>query len=184
MFEAPSRSPLIVLDRDGVINQDSDNFIKSPEEWIPIEGSLEAITRLNQAGYRVVVATNQSGIARGLFDLDTLMAIHEKMNRLLAKLGGQIDGVFYCPHGPDDDCRCRKPQPGMFEEIGQRFDTAMHDTLSVGDSLRDLLAARAVGSTAFLLRSGKGERTLLDPDLPKDIEVFDDLSAFVDFLLD
>ncbi len=183
MSEGFSDVGLIVLDRDGVINHDSDAFIKSADEWLPIEGSLKAIARLNQAGFRVVVATNQSGIARGLFDLDTLMAIHEKMNRLLAEVGGQVDGIFYCPHGPDESCACRKPLPGMFEEIGSRFDVDMTTAITVGDSLRDLIAAKAVGSTAFLVRTGKGRKTEQDSAIPAGIRVFDDLSTVVEFIL-
>jgi len=149
---------LIILDRDGTINEDRDDFVKSPDEWVPIAGSLEAIARLNHAGWHTVVATNQSGIARGLFDLATMNAIHAKMNRALAAVGGRIDAVFFCPHGPDDGCSCRKPRPGMLQTIGERYGVAMHETYAVGDSLRDLEAAVAAGCAPHLVRTGKGAR--------------------------
>ena len=149
---------LIILDRDGTINEDRDDFVKSPDEWVPIAGSLEAIARLNHAGWHTVVATNQSGIARGLFDLATMNAIHAKMNRALAAVGGRIDAVFFCPHGPDDGCSCRKPRPGMLQTIGERYGVAMHETYAVGDSLRDLEAAAAAGCAPHLVRTGKGAR--------------------------
>ena len=174
---------LIILDRDGVINQDSDDFIKSPQEWQPIPGSLEAIARLSRADYRVVVATNQSGVARGLFDLETLMAIHDKMHRLVAEAGGHIEAVFYCPHGPDDGCDCRKPRPGMFCDISRRLMVDLDGVPAVGDSLRDLQAARAAGATPLLVRTGKGRRTLARPETVTGIDVFDDLAAVVDQLL-
>jgi len=129
---------LVILDRDGVINQDSANFIKSPNEWIPLPGSLESIALLNQYGYRVALATNQSGIARGLFDMVTLNAIHDKMHRALALVGGRIDALFYCPHAADDNCRCRKPKTGMIDDIGNRFSVELKEVPAVGDSLRDL----------------------------------------------
>src|SRR5512147_2606009 len=128
---------LVILDRDGVINFDSDQFIKSPEEWKPIPGSLEAIARLNQAGFRVVLATNQSGIGRGLFDMATLNAIHDKMHKALAQVGGRIDALFFCPHTADSKCDCRKPKPGMFEEISKRFNINLAGVPAIGDSLRD-----------------------------------------------
>jgi D-glycero-D-manno-heptose 1,7-bisphosphate phosphatase len=146
---------LIILDRDGTINEDRDDFVKSPDEWVPIAGSLEAIARLNHAGWHTVVATNQSGIARGLFDLATLNAIHAKMNRALVELGGRIDAVFFCPHGPDDGCACRKPLPGMLKTIGERYGVALRETYAVGDSLRDLEAAVAAGCAPHLVRTGK-----------------------------
>src|SRR5690606_15356620 len=128
---------LVILDRDGVINEDSDAYIKSPDEWIPIPGSLEAIARLNRAEYRVVVASNQSGLARGLFDADTLSRIHEKMHRALADVGGAVDAVFFCPHGPDDECDCRKPRPGLLQDIARRLNVSLRGVPAVGDSLRD-----------------------------------------------
>lgn len=175
---------LIILDRDGVINEDSDNYIKSPEEFIPIPGSLEAISRLNHAGYLVMIATNQSGIARGYFDMDTLNQIHDKLKRILNGLGGHIDGIFFCPHGPDDQCRCRKPQPGLLEEIARRLDTSLAGVPVVGDSLRDLQAAQQVGATPVLVRTGKGERTLAKGEGLEAVPVFDNLASYVDHLLE
>ena len=145
---------LIILDRDGVINQDSDLFIKSVAEWRPIPGSAEAIARLNHAGYRVVVATNQSGISRGLFDTATLNLMHDKMHKLVAQAGGRIDAVFYCPHKNDDHCACRKPAPGMFEEIAKRFRVSLAGVPAVGDSLRDLVAGAAMGCQTMVVRTG------------------------------
>jgi D-glycero-D-manno-heptose 1,7-bisphosphate phosphatase len=174
---------LIILDRDGVINHDSDEFIKSPDEWIPIPGSLEAIARLNQSGYRVVVASNQSGIARGLFDIFTLNAIHQKLHKAAQQAGADIDAVFFCPHAADDHCDCRKPKPGMFQEIAKRFEVSLKGVPCIGDSLRDLQAGFVSGCTPLLVRTGKGERTLAKGGLPPGTTVHDDLSAAVDFLL-
>ena len=174
---------LIILDRDGVINQDSDAFVKNPDEWIALPGSLQAIARLTQADWTVVVATNQSGLARGLFDMDTLTAIHAKMRRELAAVGGSVDAVFMCPHGPDDDCTCRKPRPGMFEQIGHRYDVNLAGVPAVGDSLRDLQAAVAVGAHPHLVLTGKGRKTLAAGDLPDGTRVHDSLQAFVNDLL-
>ena len=175
---------LIILDRDGVINRDSDEFIKSPAEWQPIEGSLEAIAKLNHAGYRVVVITNQSGIARGLIDVDTLSRIHSKMRRMLSQVGGKLEAILYCPHGPEDGCGCRKPQGGAYSELAHRLRIDLTDVPAVGDSLRDLQAAKAVGARPILVKTGKGEATLNDPDLPENIEVYDDLSEAVNALLE
>lgn len=174
---------LIILDRDGVINEDSDEYIKSPEEWVPIPGSLEAIARLNQAGYRVVVATNQSGLARGLFDIETLNAIHAKMHRRLAAVGGTIEGVFFCPHAPDDGCDCRKPEPGLLREISDRLKISLAGVPSVGDTLRDVDAARSVGAQPILVRSGKGERTIAKGKGMEGVPVFDNLAAVTEQLL-
>ncbi|WP_374261013.1 D-glycero-beta-D-manno-heptose 1,7-bisphosphate 7-phosphatase [Zoogloea sp.] len=168
---------LIVLDRDGVINFDSDQFIKSPDEWKPIPGSLEAIARLNESGWRVVVASNQSGVGRGLFDMDTLNAINEKMTKVLALAGGRLDAIFFCPHAADSTCDCRKPKPGMFVQIAERFNVDMKDVPVVGDSLRDLQAGAAVGCQPFLVLTGKGAKTQLDPALPEGTQVFADLAA-------
>lgn len=173
---------LIILDRDGVINHDSDDFIKSPAEWEPIEGSLEAIARLNHAGYRVVVITNQSGIARGLLDVDTLTRIHSKMRRMLAQVGGKIESILYCPHGPDDECDCRKPKEGAFSELASRLRIDLTNIPAVGDSLRDLQAAKTAGAKPILVRTGKGERTLAQ-GVPDDVAVYDDLASVVDSLL-
>jgi D-glycero-D-manno-heptose 1,7-bisphosphate phosphatase len=169
---------LIVLDRDGVINYDSEQFIKSPDEWRPIPGSLEAISRLNHAGFRVVVATNQSGLGRGLFDMATLIAINDKMHKALAHLGGRIDALFYCPHTADSACECRKPKPGMFTEIGNRFGVDMTGVPCVGDSVRDLQCAAAVEAQPILVLTGKGEMTLRDGVFPANTIIFPDL-AFV-----
>lgn len=175
---------LIVLDRDGVINRDSDDYIKSPEEWIPIEGSLEAIALLNRSGFRVVVATNQSGIDRGLFSIDTLFEIHKKMYRLLAEVGGTLDGVFFCPHKPKSGCDCRKPKPGLLHQIERRLGASLKDVPVVGDSLRDLEAARAVGAAPVLVRTGKGERTLAQHrDQLHQVPVDDCLYTFVERLV-
>ncbi len=174
---------LIILDRDGVINFDSPQFIKSPEEWKPIPGSLEAIARLNQAGYRVVVATNQSGIGRGLFDMATLNAIHDKMYRALAQLGGRIDALFFCPHAAELNCPCRKPRPGMFEEISRRFNVELAGVPAIGDARRDLETAAAVGARPMLVLTGKGQLTLEAGDLPPGTEVFDNLAEAVKRLL-
>ena len=174
---------LIVLDRDGVINEDSDAYIKSPEEFIPIPGSLEAIARLTQAGWRVVVATNQSGVARGYYDLATLQRIHDKLQRLLAAQGGQIESIFFCPHGPDEKCDCRKPRPGLFREIERRLQVSLAGVPAVGDSLRDLQAAQAVGALPILVRTGKGERTLAKGEGLEGVPVYADLFAAVDELL-
>ena len=174
---------LIILDRDGVINEDSENYIKSPQEWIPIPESLEAIARLNKADYRVVIATNQSGIARGLFDLAALNAIHQEMNRQLGRLGGFIDGVFFCPHGPDDECNCRKPKPGLFKQITKRLRVALRDVPVIGDSLRDIQAAKRAGAKPYLVLTGNGQRTLHSGELPADVAVFENLASVTDALL-
>lgn len=158
---------LVILDRDGVINHDSPQHIKSPDEWIPIPGSLEAIALLNQSGFRVVLATNQSGISRGLFDMATLNAIHDKMHRALGQLGGRIDALFYCPHSAEANCDCRKPKSGMIEEISRRFAIDLTGVPSVGDALRDLQASAAYGAQPILVRTGKGEFTLAQGNLPK-----------------
>lgn len=169
---------LVILDRDGTINHDSDRYIKSPAEWRPIEGSLEAIARLTHAGYRVVVATNQSGIARGLFDTSTLIAIHDTLQRAAAQAGGQIDGFFFCPHAADSACDCRKPKPGMLLDIARRFNVLLADVYMVGDSLRDVEAAAAAGARPALVLTGKGKQTRDDGKLPQGTEVFPDLAAF------
>lgn len=174
---------LIILDRDGVINFDSDQFIKSPDEWKPIPGSLEAIARLNQAGYRVVVATNQSGIGRGLFDMAVLNTIHTKMHKAVAQAGGRIDALFYCPHAAETKCACRKPLPGMFLDIAARFNVQLSAVPAVGDSLRDLQAAAAVGAAPMLVKTGKGTATLNTGNLPDGTVVFNDLAEVVTHIL-
>jgi len=174
---------LIILDRDGVINLDSEHFIKSPDEWRAVPGSLEAIARLNHAGYRVVVATNQSGIGRGLFDMAMLNAIHEKMHRALAHAGARIDAIFFCPHTADAKCECRKPKPGMLIEIGKRFNVELTGVPCIGDSLRDLVSADAVGAQPMLVLTGKGEKTLREGSFPKNTVIFPDLAFAVSALL-
>ena len=174
---------LIILDRDGVINQDSDAFIKAPEEWIAIPGSLPAIARLNQAGYRVVVATNQSGIGRKLFDMATLNAIHQKMHSAAQQVGATIDAVFFCPHMADDCCDCRKPKPGMLQEIARRYDVSLKGVHSIGDSLRDLQAGFVMGCVPHLVLTGKGQKTLEKGGLPPGTKQYADLAAVVEHLL-
>ena len=173
----------IILDRDGVINIDSALYIKSPAEWKPIEGSLEAIARLNQAGYRILVATNQSGIGRGLFDMDTLNAMHEKMHKALAAVGGRIDAIFYCPHTSEDHCDCRKPNPGMYERIAQVYNMDLTGVPTIGDSLRDLQAGSAAGCAPILVRTGKGTKTEAEGNLPANTPIYDDLAQAVEALL-
>jgi D-glycero-D-manno-heptose 1,7-bisphosphate phosphatase len=168
---------LIILDRDGVINFDSDQFIKSPEEWKPIPGSLEAIARLNQAGYRVVVSTNQSGIGRGLFDMPMLNAIHDKMHKACALAGARIDAVFYCPHTAENNCLCRKPKAGMLEEIAARYNISLAGVPAVGDSLRDLQSAVTMGAQPYLVLTGKGAKTQAAGGLPEGTQVFANLAA-------
>ncbi len=175
---------LIILDRDGVINEDSSEFIKSAAEWIPIPGSLTAIADLNRAGHTVVVATNQSGLARGLFSEADLNAIHQKMARALAAVSGHIDGIFYCPHHPDDHCDCRKPKPGLLLQIAQQFPTDFKDALLIGDAERDIACARAVNCPAVLVKTGKGLGTLTATDLEQTVPVFADLAAVVTAILE
>jgi len=168
---------LVILDRDGTINQDSDQYIKSPAEWKPIAGSMEAIARLTQGGWRIVVATNQSGIARGLFDMATLNAIHGEMHRAVGQAGGRIDAIFFCPHAADSNCECRKPKPGLLREIGSRYDIALKGVPMIGDSLRDLEAAAAVGAQPYLVLTGKGRQTRDAGGLPTGTEVAANLAA-------
>ncbi len=175
---------LVILDRDGVINKDSDHFIKNPDEWIPIAGSLEAIALLNQHGFRVVVATNQSGVARGLFDMVTLNAIHDKMHHAVAQVGGHIDAIFYCPHAAVDHCECRKPKSQMIEDIGHRFSVDLHNVFAVGDALRDLQAFANVGCQPILVKTGKGKATLAAGNMPKNTLVFANLAEAVDHIID
>ncbi|MCK0506770.1 D-glycero-beta-D-manno-heptose 1,7-bisphosphate 7-phosphatase [Aromatoleum anaerobium] len=170
---------LIILDRDGVINYDSDQFIKSPDEWKPIPGSLEAIARLNQWGWRVVIASNQSGIGRGLFGMDTLNAINEKMVKSLAQVGGRLDAIFFCPHAANSTCNCRKPKPGLFLQIAERFNVTLAGVPSVGDSLRDLQAGVEVGCKPYLVLTGKGLKTRDDPALPEGTLIYPDLATVV-----
>ena len=183
-----SNAPVIILDRDGVINEDSDNYIKSPEEWNPIPGSLEAMARLTQAGYRIAICTNQSGIARGYYDIPTLNAMHEKMRALLTSLDGQVDAIFHCPHGPNDHCDCRKPLPGLLYQVAERFQIELANVPIVGDSLRDLQAAQTAGARPILVRTGKGLRTLAKQDAfaamgLTHLVIHDNLADYVDSLL-
>ena len=175
--------PLIILDRDGVINYDSPDFIKSAEEWIPIPGSLEAISRLSHNGYRIVIVSNQSGIARRKFNIDDLNAIHQKMMTHLAQFGGSIEAIFFCPHGPRQGCDCRKPKPGMLFDIANRLRIPLKDVYFVGDSQRDIDAAQAAGAKPVLVRTGNGATLDDSGNVPIDIPVYMDLAEFVDNLL-
>lgn len=179
----------IILDRDGVINLDSDDYIKSPEEWEPIKGSLEALGKLTAAGYSIFVITNQSGVSRNLFTIGTLMRIHHKMIDAAKPYGGQIAAILYCPHGPDDGCDCRKPKPGLFSELAERINQSLDGVPAVGDSIRDLQAAHASGAQPILVKTGKGRKSVnalaKDPDLAElaDTPVFKNLSDYVTHLL-
>ena len=173
---------LLILDRDGVINKDSDQYITSPEEWRPLPGSLEAIALLTQAGYRIVVATNQSGIGRGLFDMATLNAIHNKMHKAVNQAGGRIEAVFFCPDTDASKSPCRKPNPGMFHAIAERFNTPLTNVPAVGDALRDLQAAAAVGASPLLVLTGKGKKTQAGGGLPDRTQTFADLAALAQVL--
>lgn len=176
---------LAILDRDGVINEDSADYIKTPEQWVPIPGSLEAIARLCRAEYRVVIVTNQSGVGRGLYTLDMMNKINMRMFELINQKGGEIDAVLFCPHAPDAGCECRKPKPGMFHELARRLKVNLTGIPAVGDSARDLEAAVAAGASPVLVRTGNGARTVEtirdgDNERLKQVPVFDDLAAFVD----
>ena len=173
---------LIVLDRDGVINYDSDNYIKTVDEWVPLPGSMEAIGKLTKAGYKIAVATNQSGISRGYFSVETLNAMHDKMIKLAAQHGGKFDYIAYCPHGPDDECDCRKPLPGLIHEIETALGISAKDCYMVGDSLRDLEAGVAAHMKPALVKTGKGVRTLEKNQGLENTLVFDDLTNLVNTL--
>ncbi|MBC7996132.1 MAG: D-glycero-beta-D-manno-heptose 1,7-bisphosphate 7-phosphatase [Rhizobacter sp.] len=179
---------LIILDRDGTINEDRDDFIKSADEWVPLPGALEAIARLNHAGWHTVIATNQSGLGRGLFDMAALTAMHSKMNAALARVGGRIGAVFFCPHAPEDQCTCRKPLPGLLEQIGERFGVDLKTVPVVGDSVRDLEAAVAAGCPPHLVRTGRGaslseaQIAQLMQQIPA-LQVHADLAAFAESLI-
>jgi D-glycero-D-manno-heptose 1,7-bisphosphate phosphatase len=172
---APSK--LLVVDRDGVINRESPDFIRSPDEWVPLPGSLQAIADLCRAGFTVVVATNQSGVGRGLFTAQALEGIHRKMNGAIEAAGGRLGGIFVCPHGPEADCDCRKPRPGLLRQIEAAFGCTLAGQPVVGDSERDLLAAQAVGGRAILVRTGNGRETEARLSRACAVEVFDDLAA-------
>jgi D-glycero-D-manno-heptose 1,7-bisphosphate phosphatase len=177
---------LVILDRDGTINEDSAEFVKSPSEWQPLPGALEAIARLNHAGWHVVVATNQSGLGRGLFDVASLNAMHAKMHTMLAAVGGRVDAIFYCPHAPDEGCRCRKPEPGLFEQIGERYGVTLQGVPAVGDAQRDLVSAVTAGCVPHLVLTGKAAAYRARPlpeGYPIDTVVHQDLAAFVEYLV-
>ena len=183
-----SSSKLIILDRDGVINEDRDDYVKSSDEWVPLAGSLEAIALLNQAGYQITIATNQSGLARGYFNINDLHAMHGKMDKLLKPLGGHIDSIFFCPHNDANACDCRKPLPGMMKEIALRYKknqstTPLSGVPIVGDSLRDLQAGVALGASPHLVLTGKGSKTLNKGGLPEGTQIHADLMAFANVLL-
>ena len=181
---------LVIIDRDGTINSESADFIKSPDEWMPLPGALEAIARLNHAGWHVVVASNQSGLGRGLFDVASLNAVHAKMYKMLAAVGGRIDAVFYCPHTPDDNCHCRKPEPGLFEQIGERYGIDLKGVAVVGDALRDVVAGARAGCEPHLVLTGNGAAyregalpVILPETFPANTRVHEDLSAFADWMV-
>lgn len=174
---------LIILDRDGVINHDRDDFVKSPDEWQAIEGSMDAIAFLTQAGYTIAVATNQSGIARQYFTMQTLNEMHSKMHKLVHQAGGEISGIWYCPHVAEHQCACRKPKSGMILDILQRFNAEASETWLVGDSLRDLQAIANVGGKAVLVKTGKGLKTWEQGGLPENTLVFENLLHFSQFIL-
>lgn len=175
---------LAILDRDGVINQDSDHYIKSPEEWVPIAGSLKAIARLNHAGFRVYIATNQSGLGRGLFSIETLHAIHQKMVGEIQAHGGHVEAILFCPHTPEDHCDCRKPNVGLLLEIARRSNQSLKGVPIIGDSFRDLEAAWTVEALPILVKTGKGEMTLAKHRQELlETPVFTDLASAVDMLI-
>lgn len=176
---------LIILDRDGVINEDSDNYIRSADEWIPIPGSIEAIALLSRAGYAIAVATNQSGIGRNYYGLAELDAMHDKMNRLVNDMGGLIQVVVFCPHTPEDGCDCRKPQPGLVRQIEMTLNTSAKGAWLVGDTTRDIDVARTAGCKPVLVKTGKGHRTLINAsaDELQDVKVVASLADFADYLL-
>ena len=172
----------VLLDRDGVINQDSDDYIKTPDEWRPIPGSIEAITLLNEHGYKVIVITNQSGLARGMYDLDTLEQIHAKMLRLCKNHNGQIEAIFFCPHLPDDGCTCRKPETGLLEQFSNQYQVDLNNIYFVGDTLKDIQAGRRVNAQPLLVKTGKGLRTIADN--PKiDVPIFKDLYHAAQYII-
>ncbi len=172
----------VILDRDGTLNIDADDFIKSPAEWQPLPGSLEAVALLNRHGFKVVVISNQSGIARGLFDLPTLHAMHDKMRRLAAGVGAEIEAIYFCPHGPGDDCVCRKPKPGLFETFAQEKGVDLQQVYAVGDSFRDIQASQAAGAMPILVKTGKGRQTLQNhPDLT--LPIFENLYDAANYIV-
>lgn len=182
----PSVTKLIVLDRDGTLNQDPEDYIRAPADWIPLPGALEAVARLNQSGWRVVIASNQSGIGRGLFDVAMLNAVHTRMHKALADVGARIDAVFFCPHAPEDACDCRKPSPGLFHQIALHMGVSLNQVIAAGDSVRDAQAAAAAGCETHLILTGQSQRHRdgsLPEGLPPNVTLHTDLSAFADFVL-
>lgn len=176
------KSDYVLLDRDGVINEDSDNYIRSASEWNPIQGSLEAIALLNENGYKIAVVTNQSGLSRGYFDYSELEKIHTKMRRLAKESGGEIDAIYYCPHGPDEGCNCRKPKTGLFEQFSKEKGVKLENVPFIGDTLSDIQAGRSVGAIPLLVKTGKGKRTLRNnPGLI--IPVFENLYEAAEFII-
>jgi D-glycero-D-manno-heptose 1,7-bisphosphate phosphatase len=183
---------LIILDRDGTINWDSEDFVKTADEWIPMPGALDAIARLNHAGWRVVLAANQPGLGRGLFEMAALNQIHAKMHKLLAAAGGRIDAVFYCPHAPHEGCDCRKPRPGLFHQIAERYGVELKNVPTAGDGLRDIQAGVAAGCVAHLLLTGQGAQFRdrlasgepLPEAFPAGTPVHEDLAAFASFIIE
>ncbi len=180
---ARTKRRLVILDRDGVINEERENFVRSEDQWRPLPGSLEAMAKLHRAGIAVAVATNQSGVGRGLMSLDALEAIHDRMRREVHEAGGALEGIFFCPHTPLDRCRCRKPLPGLLEQVEAALGLAVAGEYMVGDSLRDLKAARAAGALPVLVRTGFGRITERELSIEDEVAVFDDLAAFVGWLL-
>ena len=174
---------LIILDRDGVINEDSDDYIKSPAEWQPIVGSLEAIAKLSQNGYKIVVVTNQSGLGRNLFTIEALNAIHMKMNIHLAQFGGVIDALFFCPHIPEDNCNCRKPKPGLYNDISERLRVSLNKVFCIGDKMTDIQAIQSAGGKPVLVRTGKGQSEIDQGLVPEGIPIYRNLAQFVDEIL-
>jgi len=179
---------LLILDRDGVINQESPDFIKSPDEWIPLKGSLEAIGQLSQAGYDIVIITNQSGIGRGLLSADMLAKIHARLIDHVQQHGGRIQSILFCPHTPEADCECRKPNDGMYSELAFRLGISFNNVYSVGDSVRDLLAAQSAGAKPVLVKTGNGKKSLKEIESNPELDlqsapVFDNLAHFADAIL-
>ena len=168
---------LIILDRDGVINEDSDDYIKSPDEWIPIAGSLEALGKLSQNGFIVIIITNQSGIGRKIFSIEMLNAIHKKMSINLAQYGGVIDGIFFCPCAPEENCNCRKPKSGLYNEVSDRLQISLENVFCVGDKITDIQAAQNAGAKPILVKTGKENDD--SGNIPKNIPIYDDLLSFV-----
>ena len=180
--------PLVIFGRDGVLNEFREGHVTAPEEWVPVPGALEAVARLNHAGWHAVVATNQSGIGRGMIDMSAVNAVHARMHQRLQVQGGRIDAVFFCPHTPEDQCDCRKPKPGLLQDIGRRYGIALQNVPVVGDTLRDLQAANAAGCEPHLVLSGRasglaGEALQQLLDQAPGAQVHANLGAFVDFLL-